>query len=284
MSGNRTIHGELGHIKTTTNFSEKIELLQEITKVLSGNKEAKNLGSLWKVSEAKFASTGILSKLGKVLDLVCAEDIEVTLPVDLISNLSLDYEQLSFNVTVEKREWQTDCYYDYKSNNTNLSLTDNPNKSLQEIGHFVTEPVIIDDCKDKSRQVFIGKNFSGVGGTGVVLSKRDSQKEDRKKVRMNMETKGKREREGLKSTPERPHTARSNLSYISSLSEDGGDSCLTIDYNRLPAELCPTILHYRRESMSLKMKDTAAIPTRMDKVQAQRKKYEMEQIRKARRE
>lgn len=247
--------------------------MQEVEDKVKSKKEAKRLSGIWKVGEAKFASTGILSKLSKVLDLVCIENIEVTLPVDLVSNLSQNYEQLSFDVVVEKREWQTDCYYDYKSSNTNPFLTKIPDLKQQEANSSAIKSVIVRD-QSKSRKLFVGKGAGG-GISG-------------KKVRMSTDAKGESRIVGFKSSPERPHTARSNISnfsYKSELSEDGHDSYLTTDYDRLPAELCPTILHYRRESTSLKIKNKTPTLTRMEKILAQRKKQELEKtIKKAKRE
>ncbi len=74
------------------------------------------------------------------------------------------------------------------------------------------------------------------------------------------------------SSPERPHTARSitsNYSFKSDASEDGNQSQMTTDYDRLPAELRPVILHYRRESTTPKVGGKAM--TRMEKMQAQMK-------------
>ncbi len=67
---------------------------------------------------------------------------------------------------------------------------------------------------------------------------------------------------------ERPHTARSNASIFSlksELSDDGRDSAITTDYDRLPDELQPSILHYRRESTLPKMRPQ----TRLEKMKAQ---------------
>ena len=64
--------------------------------------------------EAKFAATGILSQLVKVLESKGALE-EVELPTELIGNLRKDFEDLSEDVVVEKRTWQTDCYLDWET-------------------------------------------------------------------------------------------------------------------------------------------------------------------------
>lgn len=82
----------------------------------------------WSQNEAKFASTGILSKLGKVLAALNVQDFEteITLPKDLVEALSQDHDRLVTDTLVEKREWQTNCYLDYETKNTNPFLTGVP--------------------------------------------------------------------------------------------------------------------------------------------------------------
>lgn len=63
--------------------------------------------------EAKFAATGILSQLVKVLDGKSTPE-EVELPTELLCNLRKDFEDLSEDIVVEKRAWQTDCYLDWE--------------------------------------------------------------------------------------------------------------------------------------------------------------------------
>ena len=66
--------------------------------------------------EAKFAATGILSQLMKVLDAnsILKKGLEVELPTELIGNLRKDFEDLSEDTVVEKRAWQTDCYLEWE--------------------------------------------------------------------------------------------------------------------------------------------------------------------------
>lgn len=82
----------------------------------------------WSHSEAKFSSTGILSKLGKVLATLDVQDFEaeITLPKDLVEALSQDHDRLVTDTLVEKREWQTNCYLDYETKNTSPFLTGLP--------------------------------------------------------------------------------------------------------------------------------------------------------------
>jgi hypothetical protein len=86
--------------------------------------------STWSHSDTKFASTGILSKLGKVFATLDAltqnKETEVTLPVKLVETLSQDHSKLVADTVIEKREWQTDCYLDYAVKNTNPFLTGVP--------------------------------------------------------------------------------------------------------------------------------------------------------------
>lgn len=83
--------------------------------------------------------------------------------------------------------------------------------------------------------------------------------------------------------PERPQTARSIMSNFSLKSErssdDGRESVFTTDYDRLPPELRPSILNFRRESQMPKLKKQ----TRLEKMQSQVKEKE-EMMKKAIRE
>ena len=90
--------------------------------------------STWSHSEAKFASTGILSKLGKLLAVleVQESETEITLPTALVETLSQDHDKLVADTKVERREWQTDCYLDYVSKNTYPFLTGVPGQAERE--------------------------------------------------------------------------------------------------------------------------------------------------------
>lgn len=88
----------------------------------------------WSHNEAKFASTGILSKLGKLLAVLETQEskIEITLPTNLVETISQDHEKLVADTKVERREWQTDCYLDHVSKNTYPFLTGVPEPAEKE--------------------------------------------------------------------------------------------------------------------------------------------------------
>jgi hypothetical protein len=103
-----------------------------------------------------------------------------------------------------------------------------------------------------------------------------TNKKVEKHVRMSNEIKNER----VVRSQERPQTARSvmsNFSYKSEFSEDGRDSTFTTDYDRLPAELRPSVdvMHFRRESQMPKLKKK----TRLEKMQSQVKEKERSQAR-----
>lgn len=246
---------------------KKFEQLKELEEQIDKGKERDSQGQsgpLWKLNEAKFASTGILSKLGKQLQIVSSEISEITLPAELVDDLTKNYADLSVDVVIEKREWQTDAYQDFQITTNNLPfLTGVPPEPEQEAYKSALKTVIVKQdkpAKSSSRKIF--------GGTTPATGESGKQE---KRVRMSRETKGDGRGVGFKLTPERPMTARSttsNYSYKSDFSDDGRDS---IDYGRLPPELCPTILHYRRESTSLKVKHKESL-TRMEKTHELKKK------------
>ena len=88
-----------------------------------------------------------------------------------------------------------------------------------------------------------------------------------KHVRMSNETK---KEKGVGVPLERPHTARSvmsNFSFKSDLSDDERNSTFTTDYDRLPPELRPSIVNYRRESLMPKLKKQTRLEKRQSQVQ-----------------
>ena len=266
--------------------TKKLEQLKEaenkVTKDKSSEEQKQPHGSLYKLSEAKLLSTGVLSKLGKLFEKVCSEKIEVTLPTDLIGNLLQNYRDLSDDAVVEKREWQTDCYKDFNTVNTLPYLTAAPEESEGEAYKSALKSVIShnqqkDKQEKKSRKIFGKKEQDS------------SPSKQEKRVRMSREAKGGGRGVGFKDIPktlERPMTARSNVSsysFRSDYSDEGRDSYMATDYDRLPAELCPTILHYHRESSSLKVKQKVPL-TRREKSIEVKKKNAMDKIKKVRRE
>ncbi len=213
---------------------EKLEFLKEVEQKVTSSQRKRND---WNISEAKFASSSILSRLSKHLYLV-SEDFEVTLSLDLVDELNRQYEHLVENTVVEKRRWQTDCYQDFPSKNKLPFLTSVPDN-----------PKTIDNAN-----TVVGKLV------------RKQQKEQEKRVQLKQKP-----RVNKMSSPERPMTARSIMSNysiksdISQLSDDGRES--RNDYDLLPAELRPTILHYRRESTTPKLKTVrTSTATRLEKM------------------
>ena len=181
-------------------MSEKrFELLKEIEEELSTTKQeaAHKPASIWEVSEAKFASSGILSKLGKLLEDVCTKVIEVTLPADLLEDLSRNYKELTADVVVEKREWQTDCYDDYRSNNAFPFLTGRPDKLQKQVNKSALKNLVAQQEQvKKSRKIFSRKDNNN----------NCSNFKTEKRVRMSREAKGDGRSVGFKTTPtpERP--------------------------------------------------------------------------------
>ena len=204
---------------------------------------------------------------------VCTKVIEVTLPADLLEDLSRNYKELTADVVVEKREWQTDCYDDYRSNNAFPFLTGRPDKLQKQVNKSALKNLVAhQEQVKKSRKIFGRKDNNNNNSSNFKTEKR---------MRMSREAKGDGRSVGFKTTPtpERPQTARSNISnysYRSDCSDDGRDSYMATEYDRLPPELRPTILHYRRESTSLKMNKPL---TRMEKAQEVKKKNAAERFR-----
>ena len=236
-------------VETRSILSEKkLTFLQEVEEKTKPQK--KKLGSIWKLSEAKFASTGILSKLSKLFIDISEKKKTIILPVELVETLSQDFDCLTEDAVIEKREWQTNCYLDFQTRNKNEFFTAPPDVSLQAENQQALESVIKQNNK---------------------LSPKSTKKGE-KKVRMSKETMN------TAKSPERPHTARSIISTISiksEASEDGKGSQVTTDYDRLPADLRPSILHYRRESTVPTIKGKPP-QTRMEKMQKQLREKELQ--------
>ena len=201
----------------------------------------------WKFNEAKFVSLSILAKLSELI----YEEFEVSLPESLVEDLRRTHEDLTANVVVEKREWQTDCYIDFQTKtNTQPFLTGSPEEPNTKAN--------LEAAVEK-----------------VVQEETEKEKEKFKKVRMSRDI-IKRKQKSL----ERPQTARSILSNISFKSdvtgesptdEDGRESRL--EYDVLPADLRPRMMHYRQESLVPKMR-SSAIKTRLERFQTQKKEIE----------
>ena len=252
----------LDKVDSKTSLAERrLDYLKEVEAKTAGERQAQQPGSSWSLDEAKFASTGILKKLGKTLAGLAEQQLTlVTLPTDLVSSLFQSYDQLVVDTLVEKREWQTDCYLDLQLN-TNPFHTGVPEGEEREKSEAAVESALKRRGNKTQRSPTLARNISPT--------------KTAKKVRMSQEAKG--GGHGNMETPERPHTARSimsNFSMRSELSEmdDGRESVGTTDYDRLPAELRPNILHYRRESLAPKMKRK----TRMEKRKSHQEQAEKE--------
>ena len=182
----------------------------------------------FQISEAKFTSSSILSNLSKFLYNI-SEDFSVSLPVDLVYSLLQNFHQLVADTLVEKREWQTDCYLDFEPKNPRPFLTCAPVKESEKATLDV-ERILQDKVS--------------------------------KQVKMSQEAVSHH-------TTKRPLTARSILSsysYKSDISRASSAVEYQFDYDLLPAELQPSILHYKRESRApqISMKGPK---TRLEKVQ-----------------
>ena len=221
-------------VETKSTFSEKkVEFLQAVEE-----KEKPNLaekGQKYKFSEAKFGSSSVLSNLSKFLYSI-SENYSVSIPVELVDNIVQDYKQLASDVVVEKREWQTDCYLDFQVKNKRPFLT------------AVPEEVDVREKLESSIRKIAKKQ----------------EKEKNKRVRLSRESMWKKCPPD--SSPERPQTARSVLSNFSFHSDISRSTSVDErqEYDMLPAELRPTILHYRRESAMPRGRSTGP-KTRLEK-------------------
>ena len=218
-------------VETRSTYSEK-----KVDFLLAVEKEEKTKppekGQKYKLSEAKFASSSILSNLSKLLFSIS----EVSIPVELVKIILQDYQQLTADIVPEKREWQTDCYLDFEPKNKKPFLT-----AVPEEEHLRAELE-----------------------SSVKKVAKKQLKERNKRVRVSRESMLKKHPPD--SSPERPQTARSVLSNYSVHSDFSHSSMVEEkdEYDMLPVELRPTILHYRRESAVPKIKSKGP-KTRLEK-------------------
>lgn len=233
-------------VEVRSSVSEKKrEFLQEVEGKLQAREEKEIKPSRsWKFSEAKFVSLSILARLSELI----YDEIEISLPESLVEDLKKSHGDLTTDVVVEKREWQTDCYLDYKTKNTQPFLTTSPEEPKEKAN--------LDAVVEK-------------------VAKKEVEKEKLKKVRMSRDTIKRKQK-----SPERPQTARSILSNISFKSDATGESTTDDDgresrmeYDVLPADLRPRMMHYRPESVVPKVKRSMA-KTRLEKFQTQKKEIE----------
>ena len=223
--------------------------------------------ALYKFNELKFGSTSILSNLAKCLELTPpredgAEE-EGRLDPELLRRFLQDYQSLTADTVVEKREWQTDCYLDLSTKNKHPFLTaPPPPEELEEEGkggggraqevRRKTEEAIAAISKRYARQLNPKPTTETSLRTGEKQREREKEKRPPKRVTMNQEVMSRVE------TPRRPHTAHSVISNMSFRSDYSRPSSAGEDteshFDMLPAELRPSIVVYKRESMAPKVK------------------------------
>ena len=174
----------------------------------------------YKFNEIKIASTSILSNLARRFETVTNNISEIELPESLVNILILSFYQLVADTIIERREWQTDCYIDYKPKR--LFLLDTPHHS--------------DSIRQKVESTL--NHF---------LKQQETDRVNKKRKR------------NMSDMPERPLTAKSTMSAISMKSEASNisETDSRVDYDKLPPELRmqgPEILRHRRESKAPKPK------------------------------
>ena len=225
--------------------------------------------SEYKFSEAKFNSTSILSRLSGYLPKIL-EQPQLSLPVDIHDLLLQTHEQLTAGVTFEKREWQTEGYLDlFRSHNRNPFLTSVPEDRATRDGVKASIGRIAQRQEEErsGRLRAIAEERGRKKGKG-----RAREKSKRKRTRMSEGMSPQRKPDGW--SPERPMTARSIMSLVSMRSDYSRRSSIDeretqYDFDVLPAELRPSILHYRRESRTPKTKSPGP-RTRLERFRMQR--------------
>lgn len=89
----------------------KQSILQSFEQPLTVEEEIHPNQPRYKFNEIKFASTGILFNLSQRFGGISSE---INLPESLVYIFLSSFQQLVIDTIVDKREWQTDCYFDYK--------------------------------------------------------------------------------------------------------------------------------------------------------------------------
>ena len=228
----------------STLSNKKREFLEEVEGKLQSREKDKP-SRYWKFNEAKFVSISVLARLS---ELIYSSEFEITLPESLVEDLRRSHQELTADVVVEKREWQTDCYLDYKKKNEQPFLTSLPEEPQAQAK--------LEAAVEK-------------------VAKKEVEKEKVKKVRMSREISKRKT-----ASPERPQTARSILSSYSFKSDATGESATDDDgresrmeYDVLPADLSSRLMNFRQESLVPKLRRSAA-KTRLEKFQMQKKVIE----------
>ena len=119
--------------------------------------------------EAKFAATGILSQLSVYLSRKLPSGEEL-LSQTLIRSLQLGFTDLSKNVTVPLKQWQTDYYVD---NDTGRPFKKHPRSILKQLKSMKRQ---IDSKKNAKRTSFVEAK-SDFSATGNYLCLRESRPE-----------------------------------------------------------------------------------------------------------
>ena len=268
-----------GELQTSDTKSPSVESKQD-EEARSGWTKVKEV---YKFNELKFGSTSILSNLAKCLlssQLREQEaDISEKLDPELLRKFLQDHQSLTSDTVVEKREWQTDCYLDLSNKNKHPFLTAPPGE-LEEEGKCV-DIGKVEEERRRSGEVIaaISKRYNRQfkkpkPNIAPFVNSTQTEKEKRplKRVTLNQEVMSR-----LESPPRRPQTAHSvlsNMSFHSDYSRPssaGGESRITEShFDMLPAELRPSIMVYRRESMAPTVK-VKAPRTRLEKYRDQQR-------------
>ena len=248
----------------TSHSDKRVDFLQVAEKPPASPKRSE-----YKFSEAKFNSTSILSRLARYLPEI-SEQPQLSLPVNIHDLLLQTYDQLITGVTFEKREWQTEGYLDlFRSHNRHPFLTGVPEDQPTRDGVEASIGRIAKRQEEERSQRLraIAEERGKKKG-----KQRGREKAGRKRARMSKDASP--QRKSNDRSPERPMTARSVMSSMSMRSDYSRHSSIDeretqYDFDILPAELRPSILHYRRESRTPKTKSPGP-RTRLERFRTQR--------------
>ena len=247
--GPRLVSGDpTDAVETKSTASEgKQNVPDSVTEETEARSGWTKVKGVYKFNELKFGSTSILLNLAKLFGSAPFTIFDNTkLDPELVQRFLRSHQSLTSDIVVEKREWQTDCYLDL---------------SLRNKQSFLTAPPEEDNEKQQSKAVIpsIAKQHG-----------KKKNKQSPKRVTMSKEvvTKWK--------SVERPLTARSTLSNLSfrsdysrASSDDDEESRINDShYDVLPAELRPSIMLYKRESLAPRIK-VKGPRTRLEKFRAQ---------------
>lgn len=275
VHGPRLVSGEPEAAKSLSGVGKhKVAPHQEEPQPRSGWTKVKEV---YKFDELKFGSTSILSSLTKLFDSAPLREHNSTtalsenLDPELLSKFLQDYQSLTSDIVVEKREWQTDCYLDLSVKNEQPFLTAPPEEEKEE-GACSEE-------RKKAEEAIsaISKRYAQQTGATCTNVKSEQKEKERGQRTEKRSLKRVRLNQGNMSQDEfdrRPQTARSTLSSLSFHSDysrpsSAGESRINDNcYDMLPDELRPSIMLYKRESMAPKVKIKGP-RTRLEKFRGQ---------------